>query len=433
VSWRVILKFFFFALCAVVFTAVSCSSGDSNNGIDDSSDDIDSTDGAVEDRDIADETDEEADIDSSDEDAGTDLDAVPDEDSVVDLDDAVPDEDSTVWPPAGCIQGDYFVRFGNFHAHTGNSDGEENPEVAFNYGRDTGGLDILAVTDHLEQLYTLYGMADDDLPDCIAMAESLSDQGFLALCGYEYGSGFEVSIETGLNISTGHSNIFFYEKLFPMVQLDFMDYYKTIETCFECVAQFNHPGDESLKQTFGEFEPYTPIFNKMALYEFNGNGEVWDLYFTALSKGWYLSPTYNQDNHSANWGTANDNRTGVYMDDFSMTGLKNAFLQRRTFATSDKNATIKLMAGDICWMGSQLSGVKKIKISVDAGDADNEGFQKIELFDGMKNILAQKDCENKPACRLEYDLEIGYPVHILARSTQTDGQFSVSSPLWFIP
>ena len=427
------MKFFFFVLCAVLFTAVSCSSGNKNSGSDDNLNDADTEDDTVDDGNIAEESEEISEIDSSDEDAATDSDTAADADVSIDEDDAVPDEDNTVWPPAGCIQGDYFVRFGNFHSHTGNSDGAENPEVAFNYGRDQGDLDMLAVTDHLEQLYTLYGMADDDLPDCIETAKTLSNQGFLALCGYEYGSGFEVSIETGLNISTGHSNVFFNEKLFPMVQLDFLDYYATLENCFECVAQVNHSGDESLKQTFNEFEPYAPIFNKMALYEFNGNGEVWDLYFTALSKGWYLSPTYNQDNHSANWGTANDNRTGVYMDEFSMTGLKNAFLQRRTFATADKNATIRLMAGDLCWMGSQLSGVKKIKISVDAADPDAEGFQKIELFDGMKNVIAQKDCEDKSECRLEYDLEIKFPMHILARSTQTDGQFSVSSPLWFIP
>lgn len=427
------MKFFLFICCSILFASAACSSGGKNTATDESLNDDDTAGDSIEDIDLFEEADETVDSVDQDDDGLSETDDVIDEDISFDEDNAVPDEDDTVWPPAGCIQGDFFVRFGNFHSHTGNSDGEENPESAFNYGRDSGGLDILAVTDHLEQLYTLYGMADKDLPDCIETAKSLSDQGFLALCGYEYGSGFEVSIETGLNISTGHSNVFFNEKLFPMVQLDFMDYYKTIETCFECVTQFNHPGDESLKQTFGEFEPYEPIFNKMALYEFNGNGEVWDLFFTALSKGWYLSPTYNQDNHSANWGTANDNRTGVYMDEFSMTGLKNSFLQRRTFATSDKNASIKLMAGDICWMGSQLSGVKKIKISVDAADADNEGFQKIELFDGMKNVIAQKDCENKPVCRLEYDLEIKFPMHILARSTQTDGQFSVSSPLWFIP
>jgi hypothetical protein len=59
--------------------------------------------------------------------------------------------------------------------------------------RDEAGLDSLAVTDHLEQLYTLYGMADDDFPDCIETAETITDENFLAICGFEYGSGFKVS------------------------------------------------------------------------------------------------------------------------------------------------------------------------------------------------------------------------------------------------
>jgi hypothetical protein len=239
-------------------------------------------------------------------------------------------------------------------------------------------------------------------------------------------------VETGLNISTGHSNVFFTEKLFPMVQLDFRDYYTTLQNCIECVAQFNHPGDEET-QTFNEWETHPEVFSKIALYEFNGAGDVWNLFFPALSNGWYLSPTYNQDNHSANWGTANDNRTGLYLTALNAEALKEAFLNRRTFATSDKNASIKMMADDICWMGSQLHGVNKVKISVLVSDPDEEGFEKIEVFDPFQNIVASIDCENKQECELEFDLEISMATHIVAKAVQSDGQFLVAAPLWFIP
>jgi hypothetical protein len=354
-----------------------------------------------------------------------------DDEEMTDLEE-IPDEDNVVWPPAGCLEGEYKVFFGNFHSHTGNSDGKDNPEAAFIMARDEAGLDSLAVTDHLEQLYTLYGMADKDFPDCIKTTASLSNENFLAICGFEYGSGFKVSLETGLNISTGHSNVFFTEKLFPMVQLDFRDYYTTLQNCIECVAQFNHPGDEET-QTFNDWEPHPQIFNKMALYEFNGGGDVWNLYFPALANGWYISPTYNQDNHSANWGTANDNRTGLYLTELSQEALKDAFLKRRTYASSDKNATIRMMAGDICWMGSQIQGVNKMKISVEVSDPDGEGFEKIEIFDPFKNIINSKNCGTQPACKLEFELEILTATHIVAKAVQSDGQFLVASPLWFIP
>jgi len=348
-----------------------------------------------------------------------------------DLDETV-DEDVVKPLPHGCLQGDFNLYYGNFHSHTGNSDGKDDPETAFIYARDTAGIDILAVTDHLEQLYTYYGLPDDDHPDCIKTAKEISDSDFLAVCGYEYGSGFEVSLETGLDISTGHSNVFFNEKLLPVVQLDFRDYYASVQNCFECVTQINHPGDEAT-QTFNEFEPHPEIFDKMALYEFNGGGDVWNLMFMALSKGWYISPTYNQDNHSANWGDANDNRTGIFMTSLTNESLKEAFLKRRTFATSDKNAVIKMMADDVCWMGSQLSGVDNVKISITVSDPDMEGFDRIELFDAFQNVIATADCEDKPTCELNYDLAITAPIHVVAKAVQSDDQFLVASPLWIMP
>jgi len=426
------LKIFFFVLIPVFFFSFSCSSGSKKENDTDNINDADLTDDTINEEDLTQDTDTAVETDVIDEDAEYDVDVITDEDILSADEDVAPDEDIVTVPPVGCIQGDYKVYFGNFHAHTSNSDGVETPDFAFKYGRDEGELDIFAITDHLEQLYTLYGMADSDLPDCIETAKSLTDENYLALCGYEYGSGFKVSLETGLNISTGHSNVFFHDKLFPIAQLDFRDYYKSLETCFDCIAQFNHPGDEET-QTFNEFEPYQPIFNKMALYEFNGAGDVWNLFFLALSKGWYLSPTFNQDNHSANWGTADDNRTGLYMSTFSMDGLMESFVQRRTFATEDKNASIKMLAGGICWMGSQLSGVKNIKISVEVADRDNEGFEKIELFDGLQNIISEVNCDSKPECVLLFDLSVEFPMHIVARATQTDGQKIVSAPLWFIP
>ena len=374
--------------------------------------------------DMADEVSEDSETDILDEDSEPDLD-------VADLDETV-DEDVEKTLPNGCLQGEYNVYYGNFHSHTGNSDGKDDPLTAFTYARDTAGIDMLAVTDHLEQLYTYYGLADKDHPDCIKTAADLSDSKFLALCGYEYGSGFQASLESGLDISTGHSNVFFNSKLLPVVQLDFRDYYTSLSNCFECVAQINHPGSEE-GQTFNEFEPHPEIFDKMALYEFNGDGDVWNLMFTALSKGWYLSPTYNQDNHSANWGDANDNRTGVFMTTLTNESLKDAFLKRRTFATSDKNAVIKMMADDVCWMGSQLSGVDSVKISVTVSDPDMEGFDRIDLFDVFQNVIASVDCEDEPTCELNYDLQISAPIHIVARAVQTDDEFLVASPLWIMP
>lgn len=346
-------------------------------------------------------------------------------------DDPMPDADDTVPLLSGCLTGEFTAYFGNFHAHTGNSDGEGNPDQAFAYARDTGGLDIQAVTDHLEQLYLYYtGLPDDEYPKCRTSAAAVSTASFLALCGYEYGS----ARLSGLIESAGHSNVFFNDALLPMVQTDFHDYYASVAALPGIITQFNHPGDESPDQSFGHFEFDPNIFQQMALYEFNGAGPTWDMFFEALAAGWWLSPTFNQDNHSANWGTANDQRTGVFMAALDMPSLYDAFAQRRTFASNDKNAVIRLMAEDVCWMGSRLSGLSQYSLTATASDPDEgDTFATIELYDPQKNIIATKDCAAAQECTLSFELTVTMPTYVVARAVQTDGEYLVAAPIWMMP
>ncbi|HOW50933.1 MAG TPA: hypothetical protein PLV42_02690 [bacterium] len=358
---------------------------------------------------------------------------LPDDDAlpVGDVDEELSDVDEVVPVLQGCLQGEFTAYFGNFHAHTGNSDGEGDPDSALAYARDTGGLDIQAITDHLEQLYLYYaGIPDDEYPECIETAAAVSSSTFLALCGYEYGS----ARMSDLIQSAGHSNVFFNPELLPMVQTDFHDYYDSVAALPNIITQFNHPGDEDPTQTFGDFEFEQSIFFQMALYEFNGNGPVWDLFFTALTNGWWLSPMFNQDNHSANWGTANDNRTGVFMAALDMPSLYDAFAQRRTFAANDKNATIRFMAEDECWMGSRLSGLSKYDLTVEASDPDaGDTFATIELYDPLKNIIATKDCAGAQECSLSFELTVTMPTYVVARVVETDGQYLIAAPIWMMP
>ncbi len=380
--------------------------------------------------------DEDALVASDEEtDEGNDALLPSDENEVLVDESELPDADEAAPVLQGCLTGDFTPYFGNFHSHTGNSDGEGDPDQAFAYARDIAKLDILAVTDHLEQLYYYYtGIPSDEYPKCRESAVAASGPSFLALCGYEYGSGFEFDPSSGLDISTGHSNVFFNDTLLPMAQLDFHDFYASVAACPTCITQFNHPGDEGLKQTFHDFEFDTNIFFKMALYEFNGAGPVWDLFFTALAAGWWLSPTFNQDNHSANWGTADDHRTGVFMGSLDMASLYDAFSQRRTFATEDKNAVIRFMAEDDCWMGSRLSGLSSYSLRVEVSDPDqNDTFAAVELYDPMKNIIASHDCASAQNCEFFFELFVTMPTYVVARAIQSDGEVLVAAPIWMMP
>jgi hypothetical protein len=329
--------------------------------------------------------------------------------------------------PRGCIQGAFTAFRGNVHAHTGYSDGERTPADAFAHARDVAGLDIQVVTDHLEQLY--WPDPWDRWGRCQEQADAADAPGtFLAACGFEYGSGFSALA------STGHNNVFFSPGLFPAVQTDFRDFYRSLAACTECVGQFNHPGDER-EQHWNHFEYVPEADVRLQLFELNqGVDASWDLLFAALDAGWHLSPVSNQDNHSANWGTANDSRTGFYMAALDRESLREAMLARRTFASRDKNADIRVMANGTCWMGSVLEGYPALTLSFEVSDPDEgDGFTDVTFHGPGGAVLHTHPCGGAATCAGALSLDVTAPTYILARAHQEDGDFLVSAPTWARP
>jgi len=327
--------------------------------------------------------------------------------------------------PPGCIQGAFQPYFGNFHAHTSYSDGVQTPDDAFQYARDVAKLDIMVVTDHLEQLYLV--PPADRYGSCKTAATAQTSATFLASCGFEYGSGFNLFLA-----STGHNNVFFSPSLFPAIQLDFHDFYKTLVACATCVGQFNHPGDEPY-QHWSNFEYHSDADDRITLFELNSSA-AWDLFFKALDAGWHVSPMYNQDNHSANWGTANDRRSGVFLSQLDGTALRAAMLDRRTFATYDKNAVVKVMADTVCWMGSVLTNTASVTLSVEATDADAaDTFSSITIYGKAKMQLATSSCGSTNPCSATFTIQATQSPYAVARVEQDDGDFLVAAPVWLAP
>ena len=326
----------------------------------------------------------------------------------------------------GCIEGDHQAYFGNLHAHTSYSDGVGVPSDAFAHARDVAGLDVMVVTDHLEQLYWPAPM--DRWGKCRQQADDANAPGtFLAACGFEYGSGF-----AGIT-STGHNNVFFSDGLLPMVQTDYHDFYQSLLGCPGCVAQFNHPDSED-GQTWSDFSYDAAVDERIQVFEFNGGGDVWHWFFAALDAGWHVSPMLNQDNHSADWGSKNDTRSGLWMPHLSRVGLYDALANRRTFMTEDKNATIRLMADTDCWMGSIMSGITAVSINVEVIDSDaGDGFATIELYGPGQQLLDTHDCQAQDNCTFSASFDVTGPTYVVARATQGDGNLLISAPVWVAP
>jgi len=348
--------------------------------------------------------------------------------------DAPPDEggaedpaDEEELPPAieGCIAGTFQPYWGNLHAHTSNSDGEGTPEQAFAWARDMAGLDILVVTDHLE--YLILG---DRWAGCGAQADAAYDPagGFLAMCGFEYGTGRYLLVW-----STGHANVFFSDTLFPELQIDFRDFYRSLVDCPLCIGQYNHPGDSEYEH-WNHYEYYADVDERMNLFEFNSGGPVWDLFFEALDAGWSISPMFNQDNHGDDWGTKNDNRSGFFMADLTREAMRDAMLGRRSFATTDKNAWVKMTAEGTCWMGSMLRGVASVSLEVEAVDADaGDTFTNVEIFGPGQTLIDTLACDGTETCAVSFTSTASPGLYLVARAHQTDGNWLISAPVWLEP
>ncbi|MFH1810448.1 MAG: hypothetical protein ABIJ09_17035 [Pseudomonadota bacterium] len=323
-------------------------------------------------------------------------------------------------PRSGCIQGDFHAYFGNLHAHTSYSDGQATPGQAFAHARGAG-LDFMWITDHREQLTSAEWSA------CRNQADTANASGsFVAGCGYE------MCIFSTAGTKLGHLNLLFTGALIAK-PVGLPALYAALAECSPCAGQWNHP---PWPGTFRDYAHHASGDGAMRLMELSGGGawdDKWAAYFGALQKGWLASPTSNEDNHSRNWGDSH-RATGLWATELSRTALRQAVRQRRTFAAFDDTATIKLIADDVCFMGSVLHGLGRTELKVVARDRQaNDGFRRIMLFGPDGGELASRACNGDNPCTATFSRRVDAATFFVALAMQSDGDQLVSAPIWFEP
>jgi hypothetical protein len=371
--------------------------------------------------------DDDDDDNSSADDDNNDTAAGDDDDDDDDDDDNNDDNDDDTLPP-GCITGDFEPVFGMLHSHSAFSDGHGTPSEAYEWARDQGDLDFFALTDHLEILYL--NVPPNKWEILNRVADEFNDPGaYVALVGFEYSLGIDHLGDPV--VFTAHNNVFFADELMSNFMFDYHQFYQELAACENCLAQFNHPGWDG-QTNWNGFEYVPGLDPQLVLIELSTWGvDAWPFLFECLDQGWHVSPTWNQDNHSREWGTEDDHRTGAWVSELTRPGIREVMEQQRTFSTLDKNATIALMAEGVCWMGSQLTGTLTASLEVFVDDPEPEdGFDVIELFGRNMELLGQVDCAGAPTCDGGWDVTLAQDGYVVARATQTDGDELVSAPIW---
>lgn len=364
--------------------------------------------------------------------------------------------------------------FGQLHSHTGEySDGVGTLDEALRYIEainSKSNVQFVAFTDHSNYfanngdttvkkvsgketevgvselaLYDKNGSArfNEYKSKIAAFNEKVKDHDIIALGGFEMtwsgGPGHINTFNTDGIVSRNNSPLNNKTNDYGL-QL----YYNTLKQDMEIsgrrsVSQFNHPGD-----TFGTFIDFAywdaDVDSRMALLEVgNGEGAIgsggyfpsYEHYTNALDKGWHVAPTNNQDNHKGKWGDANDARTVIITNDFTEQGLYNAMLERRVYATEDKNLEIMYTVNDAI-MGSRIPESENVKIDFTINDPDTGNIgdktAKVEVIANGGRVVYTWDVSSYKVTGT-VTLPAKYTYYYL-RVTQTDKNLAVTAPVW---
>lgn len=302
---------------------------------------------------------------------------------------------------------------GEVHAHTSDSDGQSTVKEAYAYARDVAKLDFFSVTDHSDSFKNeVY--QNSHIPN----ADYYNDPGkFVALYGYEQ----TYNHKTGYY---GHLNTINYGSLTsrntPLVK-----YYEIMAKDPNSIVMFNHPG-----YTWGnflEYGNYSELYDSVVnLAEIKGKNYDKE-YALSLTKGWHVSPMYNEDNHSANWGNAYEYCGYALAPALTRQNIVEAFQKNRTYTTTDKSLKIYYKINDE-WMGGRLDNPDKLRFSIELSTEKAQGLGTVSIIGEDNIVVAYKPVGTKKSFTWELELDPCYDYYYV--KVESGGTWCVTAPIW---
>jgi hypothetical protein len=347
--------------------------------------------------------------------------------------------------------------YGDLHAHTGYSDGAvgTRPFDQLVTAR-ANGLDFAFVTEHSEAFNVPFTLSDACLPanelacasygaaegvtkwdEAGAQAAQATSGSFLGLRGFEWTSDVQ-----------GHINVFFSRNFTDRArtpEASVTAFYQWLGRAPELgggadgIAIFNHPGDKKVAGFDDNgihnwdnlrYEPAADA-RMVGMDLFNGGKKAtkYEPFFrTALTNGWHLGAIGVSDSHTIDIGDAKWARTGVWADSLTASGIRDALVARRVFATTDVDARVTMTAtgGATGSMGDRLAAAEPVTITARADDPDS--VTSITLAGPAGDIAT---CDT-PAATLECSTTVApgtAETWVYARIYTTGGMM-YSSPVW---
>lgn len=355
--------------------------------------------------------------------------------------------------------------FGNIHSHTGFSDGNQDslasgvstPAGSYAYAKLSQNFHFLGISEHNHYSNNNNpGFQIQNWQPGLDMANNANQDGtFLCLFGMEWG------VSSNYN---GHVLIYGYNQLIGWEpgnyqvyngKFDYDALFRKIKNTPGAFITLAHPaftdfttaGTGSTSLLYG---PYNSAYDSAIVgtplrsglyntttsnYTAYPSGNYFDYYQKILSHGYHLGCTYDHDNHNTTFGRSNAGRLVVIMPSLTRTNFFTAMRNMNFYGSDDWNAKVSLtMNGNI--MGSILSGTASPVFNVVHNDPDGETADSIKIWRGISgsNVLPIVVSSNKQNNTLVYadgGMQTGAEYYYFAEIKQTDGQWIVTSPIWY--
>lgn len=303
---------------------------------------------------------------------------------------------------------------GELHSHTSESDGKGTVSEAYTYARDVAKLDFFAVTDHSSSI------SKNILEYTHArIAGQFNNPGkFVALYGYEQ----TYSISTGYY---GHLNVLNTLTYTTQSATNLATFYKIMSKRSEAIVMFNHPGYSW--GNFLEYGNYNEDIDKvLTLSEIKGSGYD-NEYALALTKGWHVSPMYNEDNHSPDWGNAREACGYALAPALTRENILESLRKNRTYTTTDGSMKIYYKINGE-WMGSRLNNPDTLEVSVDISTDRAVGIGVISLVTEDNIVVATVNAGSKMSYTWNITLTPEYDYYYIEVSNSS--YWAATAPVW---
>lgn len=335
---------------------------------------------------------------------------------------------------------------GEFHAHTRVSDGVQTPRDAFEHVAERSNADFFTVSEH-DVLYDRRN-SDDFTTD---WRKSVSDEWRYI---HEESASFNASQNDLVTVpaeeltwydTSGHINLFNTDWLATArsqgdslsfgaatgdLKYDLPTFYARLKQDPKAIAQFNHP-DPAGKGSFADFAHLDrEVDRRIDLIEVK-NATNLAQFQIALDKGWHLAPTWNGDEHTADWVTGDESITGIWATAKTQAALYQAMRDRSMYSTQDVDTVLAYgVNGKL--MGSVLpAGTTKATVDIGLDDPGaGESFTSVKVLTNGGAVAYDVPNVSGRSVHVTRELPARDGDFFYVVATQADGDVVVSAPVW---